>query len=255
MYKLFITVGAMLIASASYAAEITGNVDVDLSKKANNDIGAKTSIDIDVTQLGLGGVELEFGAEDGAALDLENWNLSTYASGVKIELGDDHNLIPEAAGDTTTLTTTTQKEALKLSLGNASVVAQFDNWENDLSDIDTVQGAYATDIAGINITTSFDYNLDTENTILGSEIDGVQVGELNFGGALTYDVDNEKWAYEGRADAYGFATYLNGDKDDSLQNIGSEYEYKIGSTTFTAGANYDLDNEDLSPTATMSFAF
>lgn len=256
MRTLFMTIAASFVATTAMSADLSGKAKIDFSEKSNGDIGAETSVELDVSKLGLGGIDLGFDALDGGALKLKDWNLSTYAMGVGIEVGDDHNLIPEADGDTNTLTTTLQKEAVKLSYGDASVVAQFDDWENDILDLDTVQGAYTIDVAGTNVTSSFDYNLDTENTILGAEIDGINYGELNLGGALTYDIDGEKWAYEGRADAYGLSTYVNGDKDDSLQNVGGEYKYSLGDgVELSAGANYNLDNEDLAPTAGVSFSF
>jgi hypothetical protein len=256
MRTLFMTIAASLVATTAMSADLSGKAKVDFSEKSNGDIGAKTSVELDVSKIGLGGIDLGFDALDGGDLKLNDWNLSTYAMGVGIEVGDDHNLIPEADGDTNTLTTTLQKEAVKLSYGDVSVVAQFDDWENDISDLDTVQGAYTTEVEGVNVTSSFDYNLDTENTILGTEVDGIEFGELNLGGALTYDIDNEKWAYEGRAGANGITAYVNGDKDDSLQNIGGEYTYSLGDgVDLAAGANYDLDNEDLAPTASITFKF
>lgn len=257
MHKLFIFFAATLFAGSTLAADISGKVNVDVAKTASDDFGASMSVDLDIEQDGLGGVALSFGATDGDSINLNNWNVSTETYGIGIALGDDHNLLPEADGNSNTLASVTQKEALKVSVGDANVVVQFDDWKNDLSDIDSVQGSYTLNFAGLDFTASGDYNLDTENTIIGAEADGFSIGStLSLGAALTYDIDGEKFAYEGRADAFGISTYINGDTDDSLQNIGSEYEYNFGSgIDLTAGLNYNLDDEDLAPSVGVSFSF
>jgi hypothetical protein len=40
-----------------------------------------------------------------------------------------------------------------------------------------------------------------------------------------------------------------------LQNIGGEYTMGVAGATFAAGANYDTDAKDLTPTASISFNF
>ena len=110
-------------------------------------------------------------------------------------------------------------------------------------------------VAGLDVTAAADYNLDSENTVLGAGVSGLDLGVAALGGAMTYDVDAEVFGFEAVATTGGLTAYLNGDDTDALQNIGGEYEMAVGGATFTAGANYDVDAEDLTPTASLSFNF
>jgi hypothetical protein len=110
-------------------------------------------------------------------------------------------------------------------------------------------------VANLDVTAAADYNLDSENTVLGAGVGGLDLGLASIGGAMTYDVDAETFGYEGVATAMGITAYLNGDDTDALQNIGGDYEMEVGGATFTAGANYNLDTEDFAPTASIAFAF
>ena len=110
-------------------------------------------------------------------------------------------------------------------------------------------------VANLDVTAAADYNLDSENTVLGAEVGGLDLGMASLGGAMTYDMDAETFGFEGVATRDGITAYLNGDDTDALQNIGGEYEINVNGATFTAGANYNLDTEDFAPTAGVAFAF
>jgi hypothetical protein len=110
-------------------------------------------------------------------------------------------------------------------------------------------------VAGLDVTAAADYNLDTENTVLGAGISGLDLGIAAIGTAMTYDVDAESFGFENVVTRGGLTAYLNGDDTDLLQNIGGEYTMDVAGATFAAGANYDVDAEDLTPTASLSFNF
>ena len=110
-------------------------------------------------------------------------------------------------------------------------------------------------VAGLDVTAAADYNLDSENTVLGAGVSGLDLGVAALGGAMTYDVDAEVFGFEAVATTGGLTAYLNGDDTDALQNIGGEYSYMLGGAELTAGANYDTDAKDLTPTASLSFNF
>jgi len=97
--------------------------------------------------------------------------------------------------------------------------------------------------------------LDSENTVLGAGVSGLDLGVASLGGAMTYDMDAETFGFEGVATNGGLTAYLNGDDTDALQNIGGEYAVDVNGATFTAGANYNIDTEDFAPTASVAFAF
>ena len=110
-------------------------------------------------------------------------------------------------------------------------------------------------VANLDVTAAADYNLDTENTVLGAGISGLDLGIAAIGTAMTYDVDAESFGFENVVTRGGLTAYLNGDDTDLLQNIGGEYTMDVAGATFAAGANYDVDAEDLTPTASLSFNF
>jgi hypothetical protein len=162
--------------------------------------------------------------------------------------------MPGAEGEQT-LAAPAMAEAVQVTVGDAVVAVGLTDWTTDVTDVSNIQGAYTMNVANLDVTAAADYNLDSENTILGAGVGGLDLGLASVGGALTYDVDAETFGYEGVATAMGITAYLNGDDTDALQNIGGDYEMEVGGATFTAGANYNLDTEDFAPTASIAFAF
>jgi hypothetical protein len=162
--------------------------------------------------------------------------------------------MPGAEGEQT-LAAPAMAEAVQVTVGDAVVAVGLTDWSADITDISNIQGAYTLGLAGLDATVAADYNLDSENTVLGAGVSGLDLGLASVGGALTYDMDAETFGYESVATAYGITAYLNGDDTDMLQNIGGEYEMEVGGATFTAGANYNVDTEDFAPTAGIAFAF
>ena len=264
MRNVFMTaVAAMAISTAAFAEEaatvptpvLSGEVSLDFAETAAGDIGGTMGLELGVDVSGLATVDLDFEATDGNAVTLENWTVGTTLGGVGIAMGDDNGVMPGAEGEQT-LAAPAMTESVKVTVGDAAVAVGFTDWTANITDISNIQGAYTLDVAGLDVTAAADYNLDTENTVLGAGIDGLAVGEAVLGGALTYDVDAETFGYETVARAYGVTAYLNGDDTDMLQNVGGEYEYSLGAgTALTAGANYNIDTEDFAPTAGISFAF
>jgi hypothetical protein len=233
---------------------IGGEVSLDFSEQTSGDWGGKMGVDVDVDSAA-GGVALDFSATDGGDLTLDNWTVGTSVSGVALAFGDDNGLMPGAEGEQT-LAAPAMTESLQLSVGAASVAVGFTDWTSDITDISNVQGAYTLGTAVSDVTISGDMNLGTDNIVLGAEIAGVDLGAASIGGAVTYDMDAELFGFETVAKTGNIVSYLNGDQDDLLQNIGAEYTYNVSSSVdLTAGTNYNLDSEDLTPTVGLSFNF
>ena len=254
MRKVFTILAATMIAGAAHAQTISGEVSLDVAENAAGDYGVTTGFELGVDANGLGTVDLDFLATDGGAVTLDTWTVGTTVGGFGIAIGDDNGLFPEAEGEQT-LTFPAMTESVMLSYGSAAVAVGFTDWTADVTDISNVQGSYTMAVAGLDVTAAADYNFNTENTVLGAGIAGLDVGAVGLGGAMTYDVDAEVFGYETVASAYGVTAYVNGDSNDALQNIGGEYEMAVGGATFTAGANYNIDTEDFAPTAGLSFNF
>ena len=232
---------------------IGGELSLDFSEQTSGDWGGTMGVDLDVDSAA-GGVALDFSATDGSNLTLDNWTVSTTVGALGVAIGDDNGVMPGAEGEQT-LAAPAMTESVQVTAGAATVALGFTDWTADITDISNIQGAYTLGVAGLDVTAAADYNLDSENTVLGAGVAGLDLGVASLGGAMTYDMDAEVFGYETVATTGGVTAYLNGDDTDALQNIGGEYEVDVNGATFTAGANYNLDTEDFTPAAGLSFNF
>jgi hypothetical protein len=252
---VFSMANAAFAEDAATAPVLSGEVSLDFAETANDKIGGTMGLELGIDAAGLGTVDLDFTAVDGGAVTLDTWAVGTTVGGIGLAMGDDLGVMPGAEGEQT-LAAPAMAEAVQVTAGNAQVALGFTDWTADITDISNIQGAYTLGVAGLDVTAAADYNLNTENTVLGAGIGGLELGVVGLSGALTYDVDAEAFGYETVANAYGVTAYLNGDDTDMLQNIGGEYEYSWGTgAAITAGANYNIDTEDFAPTAGISFNF
>ena len=265
MRNVFITtIAALAFAGAAQAEEaatsvaatplISGEVSLDFAETTAGDMAGTMGIDLGVDAAGLATVDLDFAFDEDGNGSLDDWTVGTTVGTVGLAFGTDNGLMPGAEGEQT-LAAPAMTESLALSMGNAAVAVGFTDWNTDITDISNVQGAYSLNVAALSVTAMADYNLDSENTVLGAEVSGLDIGTLGLGGAMTYDVDAEVFGFEGVVTAGGVTAYLNGDDTDALQNVGGEYEMAVGGATFTAGANYNVDTEDFAPTAGVAFNF
>ena len=263
MRKVFTILAATMFAGAAVAETpvagpvLSGEVELTFTQDATTDNwGGAMGLDLGVDAAGLATVDLDFSATDGGAVTLDNWTVGTDVNGIGVAMGDDNGVMPDAEGNQT-LAAPAMTESVKVTVGDAAVAVGFTDWTTDVTDISNIQGAYTLgDVAGIaNVTVAGDYNMDTENTVLGAGVGGITLGEAVVGGAMSYDLDAEMIAFEGTANVAGITAYANGDQDDMLQNVGGEYVYGLGGAELTAGANYNLDTEDFTPTVGVSFSF
>lgn len=267
MRNVFITtVAAMAISTAAFAEDtvtkvttpvapvLSGEVSLDFAETAGDKIGGTMGVELDINAGSLATVDLDFKATDGNALTLDTWAVGTSVAGVGVAIGDDLGVMPGAEGEQT-LAAPAMAEAVQVTVGDAVVAVGLTDWTTDVTDVSNIQGAYTMNVATLDVTAAADYNLDSENTVLGAGVGGLDLGLASLGGAMTYDVDAETFGFEGVATNGGLTAYLNGDDTDMLQNIGGEYEVNVNGATFTAGANYNIDTEDFAPTASIGFAF
>ena len=258
MRNVFMTAAAaVLVAGTAFAQEapvLSGEVALDFAETTNDNYGGTMSLDLGVDMQGLATVDLDFEIDEDGNGSLADWTVGTTVAGLGVAFGTDNGVMPGAEGEQT-LAAPAMTESLAVSFGSATVALGFTDWNTDITDISNVQGAYTVGVAGLDVTAAADYNLDTENTVLGAGISGLDLGVATLGGAMTYDVDAEVIGFENVVTRGGLTAYLNGDDTDLLQNIGGEYTMDVAGATFAAGANYDVDAEDLTPTASLSFNF
>ena len=237
---------------------ISGAVNLDFAETTAGKTGGTMGIELDIDAGSLATVDLDFKATDGNSLTLDTWTVGTEVAGVGVAVGDDNNLMPETAANATadgTLAKPAMTESVALSFGSASVAVGLTDYTTDITEVSNVQGAYTIDMDRFAITGALDYNRTSENTVLGAEVAGVDLGMATAGGALTYDTDAEDWAYEGTVDVSGLTAYINGTDANRLQHVGGEYTMDVAGAELTAGVDYDTDAETWTPTAGLSFNF
>ena len=263
MRNVFITtIAALAFAGVAQAEDtaapaagpvISGEVSLDFAETANDKIGGTMGLDLGVDVSGMATVDLDFSATDGNAVTLDNWTVGTSLNGLAMAFGDDNSVMPGAEGEQT-LAAPAMTESLQVTTGAVSVAVGLTDWTTDITDVSNVQGAYTFGDV-VSLTAAADYNMDSENTVLGAGVAGIDLGVASLGGAATYDMDAEVFGFEGVVTSGGVTAYLNGDDTDTLQNIGGEYEINAAGVKWAAGANYNVDTEDFAPTASVSFSF
>ena len=271
MRNVFITtVAAMAISTAAFAEDtvtkvtnpygplLTGEVSLDFAETANDNYGGTFNLDLGIDVDGLATVDLDFKATDGSSLTLDTWTVGTTVAGVGVAFGDDNGLLPETNANASadgTLAKPAMTESLALSFGNASVAVGLTDWTTDVTEVSNLQGAYTVDAGIVDVTASADYNRTSENTVIGGEVSGLDLGMMTAGGMVTYDTDAEDWAFEGSVATGGLSAYINGTDDNRLQHVGGEYVMNYAGAELSAGVDYDTDAKDWKPTAGLSFNF
>ena len=247
------------VVEATPAAPVmTGAVNLDFAETTAGKTAGTMGIELDFDAGDVATVDLDFKATDGNALTLDTWTVGTTIGAVGLAFGDDNGLLPETGVNTAadgTLAKPAMTESVALSFGNASVAVGLSSWTTDVSEVSNLQGAYTVDAGIADVTASADYNRTTENTVLGAEIAGIDLGMMTAGGMATYDTDAEDWAFEGSVATGGLEAYINGSDDNKLQHIGGEYTLNYAGAELSAGIDYDTDAKDWSPMAGISFNF
>ena len=240
------------------APVLTGAINLDFAETTAGKTAGTMGVELDFDAGDVATVDLDFKATDGNALTLDTWTVGTTIGAVGLAFGDDNGLLPETGANAAadgTLAKPAMTESLALSFGNASVAVGLSNWTTDVSEVSNLQGAYTLDAGIVDVTASADYNRTSENTVLGAEIAGLDLGMMTAGGMATYDTDAEDWAFEGSVATGGLEAYINGSDDNKLQHIGGEYTLNYAGAELSAGIDYDTDAEDWTPQAGLSFNF
>lgn len=247
--------GVAFAEEAAYTGPtLSGEVSLDFAETAAGDFGGTMGLDLGV-DAGLGDVALGFEATEGGALTLDTWTVGTpLPGGIDVAIGNDNGTFVGAEGEQT-LAAPAMTTGVQVGVAGATVAVGWTDWTADMTDLNNIQGSYTVDMGGLDVTAAADYNFNSEDYAIGAEVAGLNVGIADLGGAVTYDGATEEIGYEVVAGAYGATAFLNGDDSDMLQNVGGEYAYGIGGATVTAGATYNFDAEEVTPTVGVNFAF
>ena len=252
MRNVFILAAAAAMAATVANAEptLSGSMEVEVNsdKEATLTLGAGLS----AGDLAFGSFNVE--SVDGGSFTLDQWQIGADVAGATLSFGDQDGVFVEGENGAT-LAAPVMAESLKVSLGDAQVAVGLTDWNADITDISNVQGAYTVGAGLVSVTASGDYNLDSEEYMLGGRADGVEVANIMLGSTLTYGSADEKIAYEIDGTMMGVTAYLNGDDTDTLQNVGASYGRTVAGLDLGTELNYNLDSEEFTPSVTVGFSF
>lgn len=258
MNKLLTTTALVLFAGSVSAAEVGGEITTKIAENAAGDWGATTSFDLGIASMGtavpaFGAIDLDVNTDGDVTLD--EWQIGTVVNGdAMISFGDQGNIWIDTE-DGSTMADPAMKESVQVKALGAQMGFSWKDIEADATEIETVSGMYEMNIGIINVQAAGSYNMDAENFAIGSRSDYLLSDNIGLGAAVTYDSGSEDIGFEVDAGAYGATVFVNGDQDEMLQNVGGSYEYTLLGVDLEAGATYNLDSEELTPTASVSFSF
>lgn len=255
---VFSTAGYTMAEEAAVAnpVTLTGEIKTTIAETAADKYGATTTfgLDVGVTGIAFGGLNFATGADDKLALD--EWHIGANLGLATVSYGDQGNNWIGAEGEQT-IADPAMGDSLKVSVGDATVALGMTDATADVTDLSNVQATYTMGVAdNLSLTGAVDYNLDSETTILGASLGGIDLGVATASGAFTYGLDSEAWGYEGVVATGGLTAYINGDNVDALQNIGGGYDMTIASgLELGAGVSYNMNSEEFKPSVSASFSF
>ena len=255
---VFSTAGYTMAEEAAVAnpVTLTGEIKTTIAETAADKYGATTTfgLDVGVTGIAFGGLDFAVGSDDKLALD--EWHIGANLGLATVSYGDQGNNWIGAEGEQT-IADPAMGDSLKVSVGDATVALGMTDATADVTDLSNVQATYTMGVADdLSLTGAVDYNLDSETTILGASLGGVDLGVATASGAFTYGLDSEAWGYEGVVATGGLTAYLNGDNVEALQNIGGGYDMTIaGGLELGADLSYNMNSEEFKPSVSASFSF
>lgn len=258
MKLLLTTVAAIAMATTSFAADLDASIEVEVAKDQTTDkYKGKTTLNLDVASdngLAFGAMSLR--SVDNTSVGIDEWHLGTTVAGATVSFGDHGGIMPEAVADagfdTLTDTNAAMEESVQVSALGASVALGFTDIRTDASEVTNIQGSYTFGLPVASLTGAVDYNRTSEEYTYAVQTQG-GVGDIEVGGTATYALST--WAYEADTTVMGLTAYLNGDENDTIQHIGVSHTRDVNGLTLTGEVDYDTDNEEVSPSVTMSFNF
>jgi len=263
MNKFLTTTAIVFAGSAAFAEEtavlpyvgISGEIETVIAETDGDKYGATTSLDLDIEAMhGIAFGTMDFAIDSGSnAITLDEYSVGTNVGMASVSFGRQGNIFVEGETGATLLDPELGTSVIVGAYG-ASVGLGFTDVTADVTDIENVQGAYSLGVDVFDITMSGDYNLNSEDWVLGGRA-ATYLDVATIGVTSTYGSATETFAFEADATAYGITGYLAGDADDMAQNIGGSYEMNFGGMALESGVDYNLDSEEIVPSFAASFAF
>ena len=244
--------------SAVAAADIAGEVSVEMTENNAGDYVATPTIELSFGHKAegasaFGGVGVE--AVNGN-LAIDTWNVGVAFGATSLSFGDQGDLFSfgglEVVGGDTLADVADDHESLIVRNGSFAALVGFTDISTDVSDIENIQLSYAGEAASVNYNTTVDYNLNTEDFVVGAVANANMFETVNAGLAVTYA---DAFAYEATAGYKAVTAFVNGDETDALQNVGAGVVYTKDSMSAFAEFNYNLDAKEVTPAVGVSFSF
>ncbi len=263
MKLLLSTVAAVAFASVAFAADFSGEVGTEVTKNVAGDYVATPTVELTFGHkaagaTAFGGVGVE---ADNGNLVVDSWHVGVAFGGTSLSFGDQGDLFGfgglEVVGGETLTNPADNHESLIVRHGDFAGLVGLADIGTDVSDVKNVQIAYAHDYGTVNIVAAVDYNLDTEDYIVGVAADSNVTETANLSVTLTYA---DLLAYETIAtyeatEAVSLAGFVNGDENDMAQNVGAGVVYTKDSLKAFAEVSYNVDTEEATPAIGVSFSF
>lgn len=246
---------ACALATTTFAAEVSGSANLEFTKNAADDVVASTTIGLDVTGMGDSFASIGFESVDSSSIEIDTYSFGTVVNGVTVSFGKQEDLFAspglEVVGGETLVTPADDVVSVRASAGALAVQLGFSDLTTDASELENIQAAYGAQIGVVSLDGAIDYNFDTEDTIVaGTAAVDASVAQV------VLDVSYaDAFAYELSANNYGATVFVNGDENDSFQNVGAGYTGTYNQVTYYVEAGYNVDTEDFTPAAGVTFSF
>lgn len=266
---LFTTATFALLSGYAYAAEVTGNIEIDFSENAEEKYVADTTLEFELqSDNGVGGISFEL---DGGNVVVDKWSVGTSYKEFTVSFGDQGDLLEgfegstEVVGGASLLDPEDDGESIMLGFAGAKVMVGLTDITTDVTDAKNVQATYGVSFGGgeagatvglpsVSILGGFDYNLDAEQTNVFGKLTST-VSDFTLNSTITYAEATEAIGFESDVSAYNFTGFVNGNDEDMVQNIGGGYYPKFNQLGLFVEASYNLDSEEISPAAGVRFEF
>ncbi len=263
MKLLLSTVAAIALSGAAFAADFGGEVGAEVTKNGAGDYVATPTIELTFGHntdgaIAFGGIGVE---ADDSDLVIDSWHVGVAFGATSLSFGDQGDLFSfgglEVVGGETLTNPADDHESLIVRHGDFAGLVGFTDIGSDVSDVENVQIAYAHDYGTVNVVAAVDYNLNTEDYIVGVTGDSNVTEVTNLAVTLTYA---DLLAYETvgtyeYTEAVSIAGFVNGDEDDAFQNIGAGIVYTQDGLKAFAEVGYNVDTEEATPAVGVSFSF
>lgn len=249
MRKFLTTATALLCANVAMA-DVTGSVDLDVTENASDNYIMTPTI-----KLGFGGGAGDVSValkEVGGDITLDRYSVGTQVGTVGVSFGDQEDIFDlgaglEVVGGTTLANPAESNENVQLSFGGVVAMVGFTDVTTDVTEVTNFQVATVIDAGIANVTSVIDYNKASEDFTYGLS---ATVSDIDL--AVTYADD---FAYELGYNLLGVDAFLNGDEDNTVQNVGAGYVTVLNGAEVYAEVGYNVDSEETTPAVGLSFSF